>query len=596
MELSTHCLKRIPHEALALASIVEVLAHRAAIHPAITLFRFLDEDGEEESSVSYGELWRRASAIAAALSLRGERGDRVALFYPAGLEFIAAFLGCLLARRIAVPLNLPTKRRVDRCLRILDDCDAHLALTQNSHLSSLQDILDVSGSERQPLQWLSTSGIQQTAAAAPSSRELDPEDIAFLQYTSGSTSHPKGVMVSHRNIATNLRMMRDAWHLDEASTMVFWQPHHHDMGLILGQLLPILVGNEAILMGPNTFVRQPLLWLLAISRYKAVLAGGPNFAYDLCVDRYSDTRLANCDLSSWKIALNGADVVRSTTLERFAERYGALGYRPETMLPCYGLAEATLFVSGGPVRATPRVRNIDTHALEYQQRAIDSTSREGTRPIVACGLPSSEIEIAVVCPETLTAKQPDEIGEIWIASPANAQGYWRLPDASRETFSATLAGKAERFMRSGDLGFVGRDDGQLYLCGRLKDLIISDGRNIHPEDIEYSICEADPHIKAQSSAVFEDDRDGERRIIAVIEADRELKRRFAELEKPLVRAVRRAVAEAHGITLHEVVFIAPTAMRKTTSGKIQRGLMRRLYQDGSLERLICTQPEPASAT
>lgn len=569
------------YDEVSALSVTDILQRRAARHPQRVLFRFLDEHGREEDVLTYGDAWRRSTAIAAVLAAHGGPGDRVALFYPAGLDFIVAFIGCLLAGRVAVPLNLPSRRRVDRCLRILRDCGCRRALTVSSLEAGLRDILSVDADL--PLAWLATDALREEAEAAGIVPPPADERIAFLQYTSGSTSHPKGVMVSQLNITTNLRMMRTAWELDHTSNTVFWQPHHHDMGLILGQLLPVMLGNETVLMGPNTFVRQPLIWLDAISRYRAVLAGGPNFAYELAAQRWQPGRLDGCDLSSWRIALNGADVVRAATLERFAATFGTLGYRPTTMLPCYGLAEATLFVSGGPVCEMPRVRSIDAHAAETEGRVREDLGASG-RTVVGCGLPSDEIEVAIVDPANGERLGCDRLGEVWVSGDTNALGYWQLPEQSAATFGAEIAGEpGRRYMRTGDIGFIGADDGQIYLCGRMRDLLIVDGRNLHPEDVEYTIVESHPLIKPQSCAVFEDDRGEQRRLVAVIEADRELKRALPEIARALRMQVRRAVSEEHGVAIADIVFIAPATLRKTTSGKVQRSLMKQLHQQSALD-------------
>jgi acyl-CoA synthetase (AMP-forming)/AMP-acid ligase II len=572
------------YDTAATLPVTGILARRAAAHPARVLFRFLDEQGREEDVLSYGVAWARVRALAGVIAAQGDEGERIALFYPAGLDFIVAFLACLLARRVAVPLNLPSRRRVDRCQRILNDCGCARALTTAAQEAGLRDILSADGGPA--IDWLATDVLRD---AGPDGRFDDApvagDTLAFLQYTSGSTSHPKGVMVSQHNITTNLRMMRNAWGLDHSSNTVFWQPHHHDMGLILGQLLPVMLGNETVLMGPNTFVRQPLIWLDAISRYRAVLAGGPNFAYELCVQRYMAGKLADCDLSSWRIALNGADVVRGGTLDRFSSTFAPLGFASGTMLPCYGLAEATLFVSGGPVGQAPRRRAIDARVAETQGRVVD-VEGEGARTVIGCGLPSDEIDVAIVDPQSGVRRGHDELGEIWVSGDTNALGYWNLPQASDATFRAQIAGEPGRhFMRTGDVGFVGAADGQIYICGRLKDLLIVDGRNLHPEDVEYTVVESHALIKPQSCAVFEDDRGEQRRLVAVIEADRELKRALPEMEKTLRQQVRRAVSEEHGVAIAEVVFIPPATLRKTTSGKVQRSLMKALFQQGELQPL-----------
>ncbi|HEY0836270.1 MAG TPA: fatty acyl-AMP ligase [Azospirillum sp.] len=558
-------------------SIVEALAVRAERHPDRMLFRFLDARGDEEESVTCAELWRRVRVLARRFDGLGEPGERVALFYNAGLDFIAAYLGCLLAGRIAVPLNLPTRRRVDRCVRILDDCGCRHAATTGALLASLDDTLRGA----RAIAWTDTDFARDLAASAAWNGPLPPSDdgIAFLQYTSGSTSHPKGVMVTNHNLTTNLRMMRQGWKLDHRSTAVCWQPHHHDMGLILGQLLPIVTGFETVLMAPNTLVQRPLVWLHAISRYRAAFGGGPNFAYELCLQRFAPERLEGLDLSSWTVALNGAEVVRATTLDRFQEAYGPYGFAPEAMVPCYGLAEATLFVSGGPVGERHRRREVDVAALETL-RTVRPAPAGGARTVVGCGRPSDEVAVAIVDPDTGVRRGPDEVGEIWIAGATNAAGYWRLPEVTERTFRATIAGEGDAVhLRTGDLGFLGRDDGQLYICGRLKDLIIVDGRNIHPEDIEHTIVECSPAIKPSGVAVFENDGG---RVVAVVEVDRDLARTLPTVGEALSRAIRQAVSTEHGVALADVLFVGPSTMRKTTSGKIQRGLMRGLYAAGEL--------------
>lgn len=565
------------------------LALRAWAHPAKRLFTFLDDEGEESGHLSYLDLWRHARAIGRALSARGEAGERVMLFFPPGLDFIAAFLGCLMSGRIAVPINLPTRRRADRCVKIILDSGATAAMAPSSLIGDM--IATFAETEAADLNWIESTAVaadpREIPETADAQFDFDPNGLAFLQYTSGSTSSPKGVMVSHGNISTNLRMMRDSWALDHESDMVFWQPHHHDMGLILGQLLPIVLGNHSVLMAPNTFVRQPSLWLRAISRYRAKLAGGPNFAYDLAVERYAPEKLQGVDLSCWDIALNGADMVRATTLERFHALHHAHGFRAESFLPCFGLAEATLYVSGGPRQRKTRVVTADPAILEQDGRvAPPATPAEG-RQFVGCGEPSWEVEVAIVDPETGRRRGPDETGEVWISGKSVASGYWRNEAATSRSLRARLDdAPGKTFLRTGDLGFLGGQDKQLYICGRLKDLIICDGRNLHPEDIEYSIVEASDALKPQSCAVFaHDDANEKPCIVAAIEVDRDLKRRLAAEAKPLQAAIRAAVANDHGVTLGRILFVLPSNMRKTTSGKIQRGVMRRLYLDGELEVL-----------
>ncbi|MDU9392280.1 fatty acyl-AMP ligase [Pseudomonas sp. zfem002] len=564
-------------------AIHDCLALRARLHPHKVLFTLLDDDGEEQQRLTYAELFGRVGAIARQLREHSAPGDRIALFFPQGLEFIASFLACLDSGRIAVPVNLPNRRRIERCLSILEDSDSRLLLVADSERDALQQAFAGSFAAQLPM----LAPTPASAAEVPWVRpdDSEPQRIAFLQYTSGSTSAPKGVMVSHANISANLRMMRDAWALDQDSDFVTWQPHHHDMGLILGQLLPIVLGNHTVIMAPSTFVRQPLLWLQAIARYKARLAGGPNFAYNLAVERYDAQRLAGLDLSHWTHALNGADVVRSASLSRFAECYGAHGFAASSFLPCYGLAEATLFVAGGPHGQPVRTLQADAGVLAAEQRLAFPTDAAQVQELVGCGEPSWEVQIATVDPTSLQRCAPGRIGEIWLRGPAIAQGYWRNDEATATAFHARITDEpGHTWLRTGDLGFVEEQDRQLYVCGRLKDLIICEGRNLHPEDIEHRVLEALREVRAQSCAVFSHDNEQQRQlIVAAIELNRELKRWLQDDPRQLKALVRGAVADSHGITLNRIVFVLPTSIHKTTSGKIQRGRMRQLYLTGQLE-------------
>lgn len=569
--------------AAASLPIHESLALRAWVHPEKVLFTFLNDSGEEEVRITYRQLLERACAIAGQLAEASQPGERVALFFPQGLEFIACFLACLMSGRIAVPINLPTRRRVERCVNIIADSGARLAMAAESERLMLRQAF--AETEVAEMTWLAPT--KQTVSEINWSRSttVDPQQVAFLQYTSGSTSAPKGVMVTHTNITANLRMMRDSWQLDSSSDFVTWQPHHHDMGLILGQLLPIMLGNHTVIMAPATFVRQPMLWLQSISKYKARLAGGPNFAYNLAVERYCPERAKELDLSCWTHALNGADVVRPSSLTRFGMQYARHGFTVDAFVPCYGLAEATLFVAGGPCGQPTRSVQADALKLALEHRVVESEDSAQTRELVGCGEPSWEVEIAIVQPETKQRCAPGEVGEVWLRGPAIAAGYWKNPVATKASFRASIdADPTREYLRTGDLGFVGAQDKQLYVCGRLKDLIICEGRNLHPEDIEHTIIESLGEVRPQSCAVFSHDDERQRQIIvAVVELNRDIKRLLAENPRQLKAAVRGAVVDSHGIALSRIIFVLPTSMQKTTSGKVQRSRMRQLYLAAELD-------------
>ncbi len=584
--------------AAATLSVQDTLALRASLHPDRTLFTWLDDAGKEQQQLSYQTLYRQACSVASQLEEISSPGDRVVLFFPQGLEFIATFLGCLIAGRIAVPVNMPNRRRLERCSKIVHDSGATLGMGVEADLDDLQAMF--ADCDLGFVSW-SAPQLDRQSAHGESSPQSDRhhhrppaasrEQVAFLQYTSGSTSDPKGVMVTQHNITTNLRMMRDSWELSDQDTIVTWQPHHHDMGLILGQLLPIVLGNHTVIMAPNTFVRQPSIWLQAISDYRATMAGGPNFAYNLAVERYSAEKFTNLDLSSWTIALNGADVVRSSSLSRFAEVFGLHGFKSTSYLPCYGLAEATLFVSGGPCRRPIRTVTADVRVLEHDRKVVPPAPGHEHlgRELVGCGEPSWEVEVAIVDPDSGARCDRNEMGEIWLRGDAMAAGYWQNEAATDSGFNARISGMPDHepgYMRTGDLGFVGAEDNEIYIGGRMKDLIICDGRNIHPEDIEYSILESFDAFRPPSCAVFSlDDAQGKQMVVAAVEINRDLRKLLNSDARSIKASIRTAVVNDHAIAINRILFILPTSMRKTTSGKIQRRLMHQLYQRGELDEV-----------
>lgn len=580
-----------PFESFSLCGELPVhgsLALRAWLHPEKRVFTFLDDRGEESNALSYLELWQQARAVADVLSSRYPAGERVMLFFPQGLEFIAAFLGCLMSGHVGVPITLPSRNRIDRCIKIIRNSGAKCVLSTLKVADTSRPIF--ADTPAAGLEWICIEDVRRVPRRPETEncgRNEDQRRVAFLQYTSGSTSDPRGVMVTHNNLTINLRLIRDAWELSSETDMVFWQPHHHDMGLIMGQLLPIALGNHTVLMNPNTVVRQPLLWLRAICNYRATMAGGPNFIFDVAVERYAEDKFSELDLSCWEVAPNGADIVRAGTLDRFAKTYGRHGFRPEAFLPAYGLAEGTLVVSGGPTRRTPSRLILDSEELSKNRRVCPPKAPQHANELVGCGEPCIPYEVAIVDPDTCKRCGPNESGEIWISGPSVAAGYWQNNAATEATFRAKIVGEGETaYLRTGDLGFVHSGDGQLYICGRLKDVIISDGCNFHPEDIEYSIIESVSVLKHQSCAVFGYYDEAKRqRIASAIEVDRAFKRRAPEDFKQIKTQVRQAVADKHGIALSDIVFIPPNSLRKTTSGKIQRSMMRQLFVSGQLETL-----------
>jgi amino acid adenylation domain-containing protein len=545
-----------------LATFAGVLRARAAERPDRVAFTFLADGEAEGGRLTYAGLDGAASAVAAALRESVPAGERVLLLYPPGLDFIAAFFGCLYAGVVAVPAYppRPNDRSQSRLRAIARDAEPLAVLTTTAIFSSVegpQGLLNIAP-ELAALRWIPTDAAGSFPAPLEPFPEPDPEAIAFLQYTSGSTAEPKGVMVTHANLLHNERMIGEAFGMNEDSLVVGWLPLYHDMGLIGNVLQPLHAGARCVLMSPVSFLQRPLRWLEAISRWRATTSGGPNFAYELCLRKAGPEALAGLDLRSWRVAFNGAEPVRAATLQRFAETFAPCGFRPEAFYPCYGLAEATLFVAGGERGRRPRV-----------------ASSGGSRGAVSCGRAWMGQRLAIADPETGLELPPGSVGEVWISGPSVARGYWENEEATERDFNAYLLtpeGPGDGpFLRTGDLGFLA--DGELYVTGRLKDLIILRGRNHYPQDLELTAESSHADLRPGGGAAFSIEAAGEERLVIVHEIER---RRRADFEA-VAEAVRRAVAAEHEVQVHEVVLIRQGGLPKTSSGKVQRRLCKQLY-------------------
>jgi amino acid adenylation domain-containing protein len=548
-----------------IVSLTHALALRAEKTPARTAYVFLADGEEERDHLSYTTLEARARAIAAALSRSVAPGDRALLLDPPGLDFVAAFLGCLYAGVIAVPAYPPrSSRRTSRLLAILADARPAVALAAAEPVQRMRSWLERTP-ETAALSWLVTDELD-PAPAGWEPPAPDGEAVAFLQYTSGSTSTPKGVRVTHGNLLHNEERIRQAFGQSESSVVVSWLPPYHDMGLIGGLLQPLYVGAPCILMPPAAFLQKPLRWLQAISRYRGTTSGGPNFAYELCVRSVFPAEIEQLDLSSWQVAFNGAEPVRRATLDRFATAFAPCGFRREAFVPCYGLAEATLLVTAG----------------------ADRSVRSAAELPVRCGpLPAGD-EVAVVDPASGKPCAAGAEGEIWVRGPSVAAGYWNRPAETLETFGAVLPEGRGPFLRTGDLGFVA--DGELVVSGRLKDLIILRGRNLHPQDLEATAREAHPALAGGMGAAFSVDSDGEERLVIVHEVER-----HAARPEEIAAAVRQAVTEEHEALAYEVVLVSAGRVPRTTSGKVQRRACRELYLQGGLRVLAASRLSSAVA-
>jgi amino acid adenylation domain-containing protein len=560
------------------STVVDLLQSQAQKHRDKRLYTFLKDGEAVEDHLTFADLELRAKAIATVLQQRIRPGDRAVLLFPSGMEFVAAFYGCLMAGVIAVPTYPPTSpRTVPRLRAIVEDCRPAAVLTTSEARPRLQKLV-AALPDMASVQWLSTDECgSQGVDGEWQPPGLTAESLAFLQYTSGSTATPKGVMVRHGNLLANQKSIQRAFRQSRESVVVGWLPLYHDMGLIGTVLQPLFVGGSCYLMSPMAFLQQPARWLQAISTYRATTSGGPNFAYELCADRISEEARGGLDLQSWEVAFNGAEPVRSHTLERFARVFAPCGFRPRAFLPCYGLAEATLFVAGGAGGDEgPRTILVETKELARDRIAeVAPADMEDGHRLVGCG-PWAEA-LRIVDPHSGVPAPPDRVGEIWVAGASVTAGYWNRPEATEETFQGTLPDDSQRYLRTGDLGFVRQ--GELFITGRLKDLIILRGRNCYPHDIELTVEKSHSSLHPGGGAAFSVEVAGEERLVVV----HEVRRRTAGVEVEVIAdAARRAVAEEQEAHLHALVLIRTGTLPRTSSGKVQRRRCRELYRTGKL--------------
>ena len=554
-------------------SLVELLRHQADRSPNQLAYQFLIDGQQEGPRLTYDQLHRAAQVIAARLSEVSEHGTRALLLYPQGVDFLVAFFGCLQAGVIPVPLPPPDAARMMRALprlkSVITDSQAALVLTTGELFATLRQHFD---EELASLRWLSTDDLpMQTESPAGALVAALPaaDDVAFLQYTSGSTSTPKGVMVTHGNVLNQCRLLKSAASYSADSVVAGWMPYHHDYGLIEGLLLPLFVGVPSYFMSPLSFIKRPIRWLEAIARYRVTHSQAPNFAYDLCVQKSTPEQRATLDLSSWQVAANAAEPVRAETQQAFYDAFKDCGLRESALAPAYGLAEATLMVS----HTRLEISNLKSQISNLKSQISDP---------VSCGRVLDEMQVEIVDPATQLRCPPGEVGEVWVAGPCVAKGYWNRPQETAQTFQARLADSAVGpFLRTGDLGYL--RDGQLFIAGRLKDLIIIRGDNHYPQDIELTVERSHLALRSGHGAVFSIDVNGEELLVVVCEVQGK-QLRGVNLDEVL-SAIRTAVFNEHDLRLHEVVLLKPGGALKTTSGKIQRRAMRAAFLKSELDEL-----------
>jgi acyl-CoA synthetase (AMP-forming)/AMP-acid ligase II len=580
--------KNIDDPIAEFSTLVEILRWRALQQPDQRAYTYLVDGEAEGDHLTYATLDRHVRSIAALLQSHRAVGERALLLYPAGLEFIAAFFGCLYAGVIAVPQPPPNlaqpQRGLPRLQAIIRDAQPAAVLTTSAILANT-DGLFAQAPELQKMRWVATDELDGGLAHEWREPALTGATVALIQYTSGSTAEPKGVVISHGNLLHNSAYINRVFALIPESVTVTWLPAFHDMGLTNGIIQPVYKGRPCYLMPPVSFLMRPIRWLQAISRYKATISGGPNFAYELCTRRITPEQRATLDLSSWDVAYNGAEPVRADTMKRFSAAFASCGFRPNAFHPCYGLAEATLLVAGGSL-GDNMFRTIQVAEFE-QNRVVEANAPDqNVRTLVGSGHALDDTKIVIANPESLTVCAADEVGEIWVSGPSVTQGYWHRPEDTERACQAYLKDTGEGpFLRTGDLGFI--KESELFVTGRLKDLIIISGRKLYPQDIELTVEQSHPALRPASCAAFSVDGIGEEHLIVVAEIEPRYQpsaRQSLDVEA-VTRAIRRAVAEEHDVRVHTVVLLRAGRIPKTTSGKVQRHACRASYLKGTLERL-----------
>ncbi|WP_428305654.1 aminotransferase class I/II-fold pyridoxal phosphate-dependent enzyme [Lacipirellula sp.] len=567
---------QLPGSFFGPSTLVELLRHRA-LHQGDDLgYRFLLDGEKSTLEWTYADVDRKARAIAASLQAMDMQGERALLLYPSGLDFVAAFFGCLYAGVIAVPAYPPRRNRnMARIDAIANDAEAKIALTTFEVLERVQTMIaDTPALQR--IRWRATDQWDDELADQWRRPDVHGDTLAFLQYTSGSTGTPKGVMLTHSNLMHNSAMITYAFEHSRSGSGCFWLPLYHDMGLIGGILQPLYMGRLNTLLSPTHFLQRPVRWLQAISQSGSTISGGPNFAYDLCAEKVTAEQKRTLDLSRWSLAFNGAEPVRAETIERFSNAFAECGFRREAFYPCYGLAEATLIVAGGYKQSEPVVQSFDLHALEKHEVVPAPTGAEHARELVGSGGNLLDQNIVIADPDTFEPCTANQVGEIWVSGPSVAQGYWRREDATHETFQARLRDGRGPFLRTGDLGFLHK--GELFVTGRLKDLIIIHGVNYYPQDIEQSIGVAHEKVKLGVAAAFAVGDQGAERLVVVQETERGRNLDFEEI----ITAIRKRIAGDFELPVAAVVLLKTGSIPKTSSGKIQRHACQAGYLAGTL--------------
>jgi acyl-CoA synthetase (AMP-forming)/AMP-acid ligase II len=565
-------------------SFVALLRYRAAEQPQRTGFLFLRDNNPENDLdlLSYSRLDEKARAIASVLQQSGEPGQRVLLLHQPGEDFVTSFYGCLYAGAIAVTTYPAHRGRLRQSLPKI--CD----LLKDAKCSTLLTTADIAPvftaawkeviGDQAPLV-LASDAISATEAGKWRDPAANCDTVAFLQYTSGSTSRPRGVAVTHGNMLHNSEVIARGFESDSNSMGISWLPPYHDMGLIGGVVKPAYVGFPVVILSPYTFLQQPFRWLQTITKVRATVTGGPNFAYDLCVRRVTPEQREQLELSSWKIAFNGAEPIHPETMERFCEMFAPCGFNPKAFYPCYGLAESTLYVTGGKALAGPKVEWLDRSKLEAGAAIPVKAKQEDAKPVVGCGHAAFEHKVLIVDPKSRLLRPDGQVGEVWVTGPSVAAGYWKRPEETAKVFSARLADTGEGpFLRTGDLGFL--MNSELFVTGRIKDVIIINGRNLYPQDLEVAAQASHPGLQPFGGVAFSVEHEGQERLVIAQEVQREFLRGDSA---EMIAAIRQAIIRDYDVQAYAIALLKPGQVPRTSSGKVRRSLCRTSLMSRELE-------------
>lgn len=568
------------------STLVDLCRQRSLEKPEARAYTYLIDGEEEEVRMSYGGLNRWAATIASELNKMGPKGERVLLLFPPGLEYIQAFFACLYAGMIAVPAYPPDPNRLERTLprliAILKDCGAKIILTTEM-IQSMAGFLTAQAPELNELQWLATDSLALNSEVEFKGPPLQESDLAFLQYTSGSTGEPKGVMLTHHNLLSNLDLIQQHFGNVETSHDVSWLPPYHDMGLIGDILGTLYCGGSMTIINPLHFIQKPLRWLKTISRTRADISGGPNFAYQLCLRKVTEEDKKDLDLSCWEQAYCGAEPIAKKTMEAFARAFAPCGFRKEFLYPCYGMAEGTLLVSGNERTGGFRAKSVSKKTFQEKQRSAPNLEeKRGTLQWISCGHAMPGQEIRIVRPDTMEPCAEGEVGEIWLKGPSIAKGYWNKSEFTQRTFHARIPSTEEGpYLRSGDLGFL--EEGQLYVTGRLKDLIIIRGTNHYPQDLEHLAEGSHPAVRPGCVAAFSVPDGWEEKLVLVLEVDPQRAHQENVSMEEIREALVGAIAKDFELEVEAIAAIKKGSLPKTSSGKLQRSATREAYLKNTLE-------------